>query len=344
MTVTNIKSFKLRPQHQKKYGFLATTLVMILVLNACAGTSTGSNTIAGYGSPMATTSPKPEYLAAQATLAAGQAEAQNLANQATSVALDIAQAAATEAYFTRQTASAAEAQATINVQATQQAIRDALTATQAANNAYATQAAEITQTADAILTATSWPQTATPLAATQAAIAADVEETERRAYWSQFVIPFWVFIGAVIILLVIAAAVYTFLRLLPALELRFRTIISPDGEVITYLPAGNIRTILPGRTAGPALHSGADESVVSGLASDLMLQDRALDRHQTIRLAATLPKGKTTQQVKRTAAAEFPETGPDSPTYRILDRGEQPPILDAETMEYLEGSWRDSND
>lgn len=316
------------------------TLLALMV--ACASTQPAApNSVNSL--PTATASPKPEYVAAQATLAAGQAAAQNLANQAAAVALEITQASATEAYFTRQTASAAEAQTQAAISVYQTQMADSLTATQEAINAQATQAAHITQTANAIQTLTTWPMTATPLAATQAAIAVEARKDANRAYWSQFVAPFWAAIGAIIVVLIIAAIGYTFWRLLPALELRLRTFEGRDGEIVTYLPKTNILTLLPGRIAGPALHSNKKDSHISGLAPDLGLQDRTLERHQMIRLAQALPPGKATSAIQK---AGFPEplSGEDTPAFRVLERGELPPMLDAGTMEYLEGQWRDSND
>jgi hypothetical protein len=316
---------------------------LLTLLVACASVEPGTNTIAGHDAPTATASPRPEYLAAQKTLAAGQAEAQNLANQAAAVALEITQASATEAYFTRQTQVAAEAQTQAAISAQQTQASDSMTATQAAINAQSTQAAHITQTADAILTMTTWPMTATPLAGTQAAVVIEVEKAERRAYWSQFVAPFWAFIGVVMVVLVIAAIGYTFWRLLPALELRLRTFEGKDGEIVTYLPKTNLLTLLPGRIAGPALHSSEENSQISGLAPDLGLQDRTLERHQMIRLAQALPPGKATSAIKKAGFPE-PEINGGTPNFRVLDRGELPPMLDAGTMEYLETEWRDSND
>jgi hypothetical protein len=341
-TVNNKHLSRIAPH--KGIFFLTAWVVLFSVLTACAPAQAGANTINGHALPTATASPRPEFLAAQATLSAGQAEAQNLANQAAAVALEITQASATEAYFTRQTASAAEAQTQAAISAHHTQMADSLTATQAANNAQATQAAEITQTTNAILTLTTWPQTATPLAGTQAAIIAETQKTERRAYWSQFVAPFWAFIGVVIVSLVIAAIGYTFWRLLPALELRLRTFEGRDGEIVTYLPKTNLLTLLPGRIAGPALHSGEASSQLSGLAPDLALQDRVLDRHQTIRLAASLPPGKSPSSVIKKVGFPEAETNTDTPAFLVLERGEQPPMMDAETMEYLEGKWREFND
>ena len=138
--------------------------------------------------------------------------------------------------------------------------------------------------------------------------------------------------------------VYTFWRLLPALELRLRTFEGADGEIVTYLPKTNLLTLLPGRIAGPALHSSAEGSQVSGLHPDLGVQDRTLDRHQTIRLAATLPPGKASASTIKKAG--FPEAGnnPEAPAFQVIERGELPPMLDAGTMAYLEAEWRDSND
>jgi len=295
-------------------------------------------------------------VAAQSTLAAGQAEAQNLNNQSTAVALNLTQAAATEASFVRQTQwadqatstaraiQATEQQAAINATATviQQAYLYAVTQTVAIEQ---TQSVQATQTVHAIQTATAWPQTATPQEATQIAIVAAAIATERRSYWSQYVIPFWVFIGAVVLILILLAAGYTFKRLLPALELRARTIISPDGEVITFLPAHNeIKAILPGRAVGPALHSERGQSQVSGLAPDMNLQDRTLARHQATRMTSILPPGRSQRHAQRILNTNLYPTGENTAAFHILQRGERPPMMDAETLEILEGQWREIHD
>ncbi len=291
----------------------------------------------------------PAFGDAQSTLAAGEEELRSLAIQSTKLALDLTQAAATEAAFLQETVQAQNATATAQVEehtATQQVIQATATAQELQTlTAAQTQAAHATHTTQIELTATAWPQTATPLAATQAAVVAAAIQTERRLYWSQYVVPFWVFIGAVVLVLLVVAIGYAFKRLLPVLELRARTIISPDGEMITFLPASNeIKAILPGRSAGPALHSHYEQSRVSGLAPDLSLQDRTLERHQATRLAATLPPGRSRRAAQGLLTANTPilTTEEEHPApFLVVQSGERPPLLDSETLDILEGQWRE---
>ena len=205
--------------------------------------------------------------------------------------------------------------------------------------------AQSTATHQAIASATAWPQTATPLAATQIAIIAEAADTERRRYWATYVSPFLLFLGAVALVSIIVGIIVAFRRLLPVWELRARTIISPDGETITYLPASEeIKALMPGRSFGAALHSGKDETTVSGIASDPALQDRVLARNQAIRLTASLTPGRTPQQVQRLLNAGNPPEEKEAPVFRILDPTERPPLLNGDTLDILEGKWSEDHD
>ncbi|MBL7162103.1 MAG: hypothetical protein ISS57_05820 [Anaerolineales bacterium] len=342
----------MRTEYQNKQSAITLIrgLLIYFALTACVPTPSVSGTNVQWESHQSA------YTASQATLAAGQVQAQELANQSTVLAIELIQAAATSTSFFQETAHARQVSATAQAQAsteTQSTHNITATAQEAATlwgitqtaAVEQTQAVQATQTAQAIQTATTWPQTATPLAATQAAIVAETIATERRSYWSQYVIPFWVFIGAVVLVLILVATGYTFKRLLPVWELRARTIISPDGEVITYLPAhNNIKAILPGRAFGPALHSQRDQSQVSGLAPDLSLQDRALERHQATRLAASLPPRRSTRSVQRLLNTSTHTPGERPTPYHVLQSGERPPLLDSDTLEILEGQWREIHD
>ena len=302
------------------------------MLSACAAGATTLQAPPRYASD------QPAFAAAQATLVAGEAERVNLANQSTQVALNLIQAQATQDHFIQQTAYAAEITVTAKAEAAQ------ATATAFAYEAILaqTQAVYMTQTAHAIQSATAWPQTATPQAATQIAIVAQAQTIERRAYWSQIMVPFWAIFKALIGLLTLLAAIYLFKRLLPALILRSRTIISPDGEMITFLPEReHIRTLLPGRAAGPVVHADMAQSQVSGLAPEPSLQENTLARHQAIRMASVLPtNGLSRHQLQHRIASEFPDADQNVPVVRIIENSEQVPMLDDETLDILEGQWR----
>jgi hypothetical protein len=253
--------------------------ILFLSLTACAPNST---TLPGTSVYV-----QPDQKAAQATLAAGQAQAQDLAIQSTQVALNMTQAAATETYFLRQTERAEQKSATAQSQratASQESHLQGLTHTAAVEQ---TQAAQATNTAYAIHTATAWPQTATPLAATQQVIIAQAEAAERRAHWEQILIPlkviFLSLLGFVILVLLVLGGVRAYRRLLPALELRLGTI--PRGPHDAPLLLLNNLIIDPDRNFGPALHLGQEGAQTTGLAPTPQLQERLVARDQMVDLA-----------------------------------------------------------
>jgi hypothetical protein len=255
------------------------SIVLTIMFTACAPNST----------PLPSTSVyvQPDQKAAQATLAAGQAQAQDLAIQSTQVALNMTQAAATETYFLRQTERAEQKSATAQSQqatASQEAHLQGLTHTAAVEQ---TQAAQATNTAYAIHTATAWPQTATPLAATQQVIIAQAEAAERRAHWEQILIPlkviFLSLLGFVTLVLLVLGGVRAYRRLLPALELRLGTIQrGPHDAPLLLL---NNLIIDPDRNFGPALHLGQEGAQTTGLAPTPQLQERLVARDQMVDLA-----------------------------------------------------------
>ncbi len=271
---------------------------------------------------------------AQSTITSGQAIASNLNLTATAIGLQQLQnnMALTQAAFTQQAQTHQTEIARIN------------TATAQAESA-AIANAQSTATHQAIASATAWPQTATPLAATEIAIIAEATETERRLYWSRYVSPFLLLLGAIVLVAMIVGVIIAFRRLLPVWELRLRMTTSPDGETITYLPASEeIKALMPGRSFGAALHSGKDETTVSGIAPDLALQDRVVARNQAIRLTASLPPGRTTQQAQRLLNAGNPSEEKEAPVFRILQPTERPPLLDGDTLDILEGKWSENHD
>ena len=271
---------------------------------------------------------------AQNTITAGQAISSDIALTLTAISVQQLQVdmALTQAAFTQQI----QAQQTTTAQANNATAQAAMVST--AN-------AQSTATHQAISSATAWPQTATPLAATEIAIIAEATETERRLYWATFVSPFLLFLSAIVLIAIIVGVALTFRRLLPVWELRARTIVSPDGETITYLPASSeIKALMPGRSFGAALHSGKDETTVSGIAPDPVLQDRVVARNQAIRLTASLPPGRTSQQAERLLNAGKAPEEKETPVFRILDPAEHPPLLDGDTLDILEGKWSEDHD
>ena len=267
--------------------FLSWSLLAAVSISACADMAYENANAAM--SPVSTMLPgaHQDHSAAQATLAAGQAQAQNLAIQSTQVALNMTQAAATDTYFLRQTERSQHESATAQSQratASQETHLQGLTHTAEIEE---TKAAHATNTAYAIHTATAWPQTATPLAATQQVIIAQAEAAERRAHWEQILIPlkviFLSLLGFVILVLLVLGGVRAYRRLLPALELRLGTI--PRGPHDAPLLLLNNLIIDPDRNFGPALHLGQEGAQTTGLAPTPQLQERLVARDQMVDLA-----------------------------------------------------------
>jgi hypothetical protein len=224
------------------------------------------------------------YTAAQATLEAGQAQAQNLAIQSSLVALNLTQAVATENHFLQQTARSQDATAT----ASQQAHRQHLTESAAVAH---TQSSQATQTAAAARTATAWPQTAIFLAATQKAVITQTETAQRRAQWEQILIPLKVIfsslLGFTVLILLVVGGVSAYRRLLPALEMRLRTFRrGPHDAPLIFMDEWIID---PDRNLGPALHINKHDAQTTGLAPSLPLQERLVARDQAVDLARTQP-------------------------------------------------------
>jgi len=226
---------------------------LLTLLSSCAS-------YADENSPLATPLPSPTLFSpfnataqsaqvdAQNTITSGQAIASNLNLTATVIGFQQLQnsIALTQAFYTQEI----QAQRTLTAQSNTATAQSAVDATAEAH---------LIATSQAIASATAWPQTATPLAATEIAIIAEATDTKRKLYWSRFISPFLLFFGAIVLVSIIIAVIIVFRRLIPVWELRARTIISPDGETITYLPASQeIKALMPGRSFGAALHSGKD--------------------------------------------------------------------------------------
>lgn len=187
------------------------------------------------------------YVAAQATLAAGQSEVEEMSQQATMSSLSRSQAAnaadqatldhnqrqlldlsirATE--ISQNMAGAAATQQFIVEQA--QMAKNATVAAQSldATATHAVYMFDVTrraQAAQADATRTAFSLTATPLAAIQADIALTQSEAARRAWWDEVVLtPLTALLLLLTVLLLIAGAVRAYLQLMPLLKLRLGTV------------------------------------------------------------------------------------------------------------------------
>jgi len=249
--------------NKRRIATMMTLTLMVLALMACeSATPVGPGWLYAYPtftpSPLSGFNQEAAYVAAQATLAAGQGEMMELSHQATVVSLNMqlaanAAAQTTMDYNQRQLmelsirgtqvsqnmAWAAATQQFITVQtqmawnATATAQSQAVTATYSASILNITQTAQAqaildvqaTQTAQAYATLTAYPLTATPWAALQADILRIRNESRRRAWWGEFVVtPLKVILLTMVVLLLIVGGVMAYRRLMPALELRLRTI------------------------------------------------------------------------------------------------------------------------
>ncbi|MBC8333176.1 MAG: type IV secretion system DNA-binding domain-containing protein [Anaerolineae bacterium] len=203
---------------------------------------------------------------------------------------------AAQATATAHAAQATEQQAAINTTATanQQAYLLAVTQTAAIQQTLSTR---LTQTANAAQTATAWPQTAIPLAATQQFIDSQKKIVQQRARWEQSMIPLKSALGLVVLLLLIVGGVAAYRRLMPVLELRLRTI--PRGAHDAPLLVLPHLLIDPDRNFGPALLIDKDGAATTGLAPDLLLQERVTARDQAIDLARMAQPQKAAPKVAR---------------------------------------------
>lgn len=336
----------------------------MLALVAC-GTVTP---VATQPIPTPSASLLPPYIAtaqnaqaeAQATIAAGQGQMAELAVRATEVALNLTLAAATEQAFARQTeqahamtatafqnaqnATATASQESSNATGTAQMLATAGAATSTAE-AQATRDAEGTATQAAANTATAWPMTQIAMNATQARIVAETEQVRQEAYWRQFVVPFWVFLGALIAALIVLGLVLAYRRLLPVLDLRLRTLRDTQtGDTLILLdPATRLHSLQPRRSFGPALLSGPDGVKLDGLAPDANLQDRTTARAQAVELAHALPNGqkRAAQKLTNNADGAPTEGAPAGEivegTYRVVESESVRPWLDDIRAKLLTG-------
>ena len=152
--------------------------------------------------------------AAQATLDSDQRKLMELSIRATEIGQNMAQAAATQQFIIEQTQLAQNA--TIAAQS------QAATATYAANALFVALAA---QRAEANASLTAYSLTATPLAAIQADLARTQGQAARRAWWGAFVVtPLTLFLLFLVALLLIVGGMMVYLRLIPELKFRRRTV------------------------------------------------------------------------------------------------------------------------
>ena len=237
--------------------------LMVLALLACGSINPpGPETPFAYPtftpSPLSGDYQEAAYAAAQATLAAGQREMAELSYQATVVNQNMDQAANAAAQTTldyhqrqlmelsfratevSQNMTQADATQQFITKHTQMAWNDTATAqSQAVTAVYAAYILKVTQTAQAQgmldlqatqvaqanATLTAYSLTATPWAAIQAEIIRARNESNRRAWWGEFVVtPLKVILVTLVVLLFIVGAVMAYWRLMPVLDLRLRAI------------------------------------------------------------------------------------------------------------------------
>ncbi len=168
-----------------------------------------------------------------AVTAQSQAATQQVIAEQTQVAGNAT--ATAQSHAATQQVIAEQAQIAWNATATAQS--QAATATYSAYIFNVTQTAQAqaileiqaTRAAQANATLTAYSLTATPWAALQADIARTRNEAERRAWWGEFVVtPLAVILLTLVVLLLIVGGVLAYRRLMPALELRLRTISRTD--------------------------------------------------------------------------------------------------------------------
>ena len=310
-----------------RIGSILALLVTLLVVSACMpgynsnpslALQDANATAAAANVYLQQTADARSYLAQQATIAAAQTQ-------------DVFNQQATQSSF-----AATQTQAVILGQATQTA------------QAVETKNSQATETASGAQTATAFPPTQEAMNATSTAMALAVIETERRAFWGQFITPLQVVLPALLLgtlgVLAILALMHTWprlLNLLEALEMRARTIISPDGEIITFLPKQRqVDVIQPKRNFGAALSQGPGGVKVEGMAPDLQLQADTTARQQAAVLAHYLPN-------KRSAPNQRLLQSGQRPAVRVLQPGEPLPphlLADSGTLEVLDAQWRDAHE
>jgi hypothetical protein len=196
--------------------------------------------------------------AARSTLDENQRRMMELSYQSTLVSQDMAQAAATERFIRKQTQAVQDANATAQ--------------SSAATASYSAYALNVTQTAyyaQEIATQQAYALTATPQAAIQAAIIRKQDKTNRRALWDEFIVtPVTLILSTLGILLLMLGSVLAFRRLMPVLELRLRTISRGNGHRPLILLDGMSRDPdLPARGLPPGEPRQANISRLTSVAT-----------------------------------------------------------------------------
>jgi hypothetical protein len=163
--------------------------------------------------------------AAQTTMDYNQRQLMELSIQGTQVSQNMARAAATQQFTAKQTQMAWNTISTAQSEAATATYSVYLQRLSQIAQAQAILNLQATQTAQTNATLTAYPLTATPWAAIQADILRKRNEAERRALWDEFVVtPLKVILLTLVVLLLIVGGVMAYRQLIPALEIRLRTI------------------------------------------------------------------------------------------------------------------------
>ncbi len=215
--------------------------------------------------------------------------------------------AAEHASSVQRTAEAQQYNQLVQLTAQQAGFDRQQTATIVAQQAVMTQAVA-TQQAQA--TATAWIITQTPMAATQQAVMLAAEKAANRARWERVTEPMKeIAPTAMLVLLGILLLVGLVLiwpkamRLMNVLERRASTIISPDGQIITYIPTDDpIHVVSPQMSFYPVMQLGEGGAEGYAAAPDPALQNAHNSRAQTVALAhAIKEKGETGRRMLKAA-------------------------------------------
>lgn len=233
--------------------------------------------------------------------------------------------AAEKAASVQRTAEAQQYNQLVQLTAQQAGFDRQQTATMVAQQAAMTQAVA-TQQAQA--TATAWIITQTPMAATQQAVVLAAEKSANRARWERVTEPMKeIAPTAMLVLLGVLLLVGLVLiwpkamRLMNVLERRASTIISPDGQVITYIPTDDpIHVVNPQMSFYPVMRLGESGAEGHAAAPDFALQNAHNSRAQTVALAhAVREKGETGRKMLRSALQSSVQPEPAAPEMPVIN-------------------------
>jgi hypothetical protein len=181
--------------------------------------------------------------AAQSTMDSNQRQLMELSIRATEVSQNVAGAAATQQFILEQTQMVENATAAAQSQATAAAYSAYILIVTQTAQGQALLEVQANQTAQANATRTAYSLTATPWAAIQADSARTRDEAERRAWREESVVIFFkVTLFTLAVLLLVVGGVIAYQRLVPLLELRWRTISRYDDRPLL---------LVDGRLVGP---------------------------------------------------------------------------------------------